>query len=414
MDNDGRKFVRNNTISKEAFLAQFEIKTTVITVQIRSAWRKGARAFPMFDKESLANVEYLVPWLEAPEGPLGAFGGIYWFTKKSFFGYPYKPEFKVGKIYKLRVRPGRFSDRPRYRYFFLEEILEEDVDLSKDDSIYKRALEKFYEDCENFAVEMLVYIRKSMDVSKAMQTTQYNIARSVTGISAVRFADTGLAQMIDGILEIPHDNREHAENKNLKFKEGVIYRIKAKRRTGPNKENYFVLDKVLEENVKDDELKKLAKEALTPGKWHVDGLDEFEVKNAEASGAMLWDKDDDTSIVEIFLTCDTDNPKTASAATAHLMKILEDKEGFEKRVYDAMAGFMADEDGMISTWEGENEGDVTLTKEEFIKRLSLDVIMLNPDGSGYVEVGLDDMFTDHCYLVDINPDGSFEDHGLLG
>lgn len=120
-----REFITNNTISKEDFMDQFEDASMEIIVQIRYGWQKGAKPFPIFGKESLASVSYLVPWLNDPEGMLGVFGEILWFCKKSFFGYPYKPEFKVDKIYRLRVRPGRFSDRPKFRYFFLEEVLEE-------------------------------------------------------------------------------------------------------------------------------------------------------------------------------------------------------------------------------------------------------------------------------------------------
>lgn len=66
-----KKFIRDNTVTKEEFLVQFEDKTTEITVQIRSAWKKGARPFPFFGKEALANVDYLVPWIKDAEGALG-------------------------------------------------------------------------------------------------------------------------------------------------------------------------------------------------------------------------------------------------------------------------------------------------------------------------------------------------------
>lgn len=413
-NNEEREFIRNNTITKEAFLAQFEDTSTEITVQIRSAWHKGSRPFPLFGKEALANIDYVVPWIQDAEGALGAFGSVYWFTKKSFFGYPYKPVFNVGSIYRLRVRPGRFSDRPKFRYFFLEEILEEDVDLSKDDGIYQKALDDYYKDCEDEVREMHVYVTRDVDVAKAAQKAQYYIARDVTGISAIRFMESGKAQMIEGRLEIPYDNREYAGNRNLKLKGGIIYGITARRRTERYKENTFILQQILEENVKDDEVAKLAVEARTPGSWHVDGLDEFVVKNGQAEGQILWDDSDETSEVDVVLTCDVDNPKTAVSATAHFLKMLADKEAFKARLFDAVVNHLADENGMIDTWEGEGEGDVSLTTEEFVGRLSLEAIFVNPDGSGCAEVGLDEMFTDHCFEVNINSDGSFEAQGLLG
>ena len=74
----------------------------------------------------------------------------------------------------------------------------------------------------------------------------------------------------------------------------------------------------------------------------------------------------------------------------------------------------ADENDMIVTWEGEKEGDVTLTKEGFINRLRISNLWLKPDGSGSVWIDLDEMFTDHAYAVDINADGTFEAQGLMG
>ena len=414
MNNSPKKFIKTNTISKEEFLAQFEKESMEITVEVRYGWHKGVKPFPLFGKESLASFDYLVPWLNDPEGPLGAFGEIFWFCKKSIFGYPYKPEFKVGKIYRLRVRPGKFSDRPRFRYFFLEEVLEENVNLFKDDTVYKNARDRYYKDTEAEAYEMSVLIGRDIDISKRKPNSQYSVNNVITSFNAVRFADSGKARMIDGLLEIPFDDRDFSCNRDIKLKAGSIIKISARRRTAREMDNVYILDKLLETDIKDDELKTLSTEALIPGKWHIDDIGDFDVKKGEASGKILWKPSDDTSEVNIALTCDPDNPKSAALAEAHLKKILEDKAAFEKNVYDAMAEELSGDDGLIETWEGETEGDVKLTKEEFVKRLDITDLWLKHDGSGSVMVSLDEMFTDHAYAVDINADGSFEAQGLMG
>ena len=127
------KFIKNNSITKEEFMAQFEDETIEITVYARHCWHKGNGPFPRFGKESLASFNYSVPWLNDPEGVVGEYGDVLWFCKKSIFGYPYKPEFKDGRVYRLRVRPARVRVRPNFRCFFLEEVLEADVDLSGDE-----------------------------------------------------------------------------------------------------------------------------------------------------------------------------------------------------------------------------------------------------------------------------------------
>ena len=411
-----RKFTDNNSISKEEFIAQFEDESTEIIVRVRYSWKKGDRPFPKFGKESLANIDYNMPWLADPERPWGPCGKIFWFCKKSLFGYPYKPEFKSDKIilYRLRVRPGRFCVRPGVVYYFLEEVLEENVDLIHDDTVYKNALAIYFSDTEEKACEMTVQMSADIDVSERTFLNPYSINRYIRPFNSVRFADSDKARMIEGQLEIPYDERDFSGNRNLKIKAGSSIRITARKRTAPGMEGFYVLDKLLDTDIRDDELTSLKVQALTPGKWHIDGIGDFDVDHGEATSLILWDPSDDNTEVYVTLICDSDNPKSAALATDHLMKILGDKKSFEAKVYGAMVNRQIEENGMIETWEEGDEGNVTLTKEEFIKRLSIRNLTLDPDGSGSVMVGLDGMFTDHAYSVFVNADGTCEPNGLIG
>ena len=78
-----RKFIKDNTITKEEFIAQFENKSIEITVEGRYCWHKGNGPFLRFGKESLASFNYGVPWLNDPEGVVGEYGDIFWFCKIS-------------------------------------------------------------------------------------------------------------------------------------------------------------------------------------------------------------------------------------------------------------------------------------------------------------------------------------------
>ena len=410
------KFIDNNSISKEEFLAQFEDGSTEIIVRVRDSWKKGNRPFPKFGKESLASIDYNMPWCSDPERPNGPYGKIFWFCKKSLFGYPYKPEFKSDKIclYRLSVRPARFSVRPGVRYYFLEEVIEENVDLIHDDAVYKHALDVYFSNTEDKLYEMTVQISADIDISERKYLHPYSVNNYIRPFNAVRFAGSGKVGMIEGQLEIPYDERDFSGNRNLKIKAGSNIRITARKRTAPGMENFYVLDKLLETDIQDGELKNLNAQALTPGTWHINGVDDLDVNRGEATGLILWDPSDDSTEVSLTLTCDSDNPKSAAQATDHLMKILGDKASFEAKVYDAIVKEQAEEDGMIETWEETDNGNVTLTKEEFIRRLSIVNLSLEPDGSGSVLVGLDGMFTDHAYSVSVNADGTCEANGLVG
>jgi hypothetical protein len=293
-------------------------------------------------------------------------------------------------------------------------VLEKDVDISGVGSIYANALEKYYKDTETTAQEISVILRKDVDFSDFKSSKPYVVCHCLRSFNVIRYAESGKARMIEGILEIPYDNRNFTSNLKLKLKAGSIIRIAARKRTSEEARDTYIFDKLLETDVKDDELKKLYEEVLTPGKWHIEGEDDFDVKDGEATGLILWDPSDSNTEVGVALACDPDNLKSASLATEHFSKILNDKKAFEHAVFETVVNDLADEDGMIETWEGESEGDVTLTKDECKKRLSIISIMLSSDASGSVLVGLDEMFTDHAYNVDICSDGTFKAHGLIG
>ena len=415
MNNEaGNMFIKDNSVSKQEFMAQFEGESMEIVVRIRDIWKKGRKPFPKFGRESLASADYNMPWLADQALRNGPYGKLFWFCKKSLFGYPYKPEFNDHRIclYRLRVRKARFLDKPRAEHYFLEEILEENVDLIKDDEVYKNALGRYFADTDVKITEMTVLINHDFDISKREFLHPYSVNNFIAGFKAVRFADSGKARMIDGQLEIPFDARDFIGNRNLKISAGSIIKITARKRTAPEKENFFVLDQLLETGVKDNELRSLGKEANTPGTWHIDGVeDDFDVNDGEAVGWVTFDNGND---VQVTLACDDDNLRSAASATPHLMKILENQAAFEAKVFEAVFEDLGNKDGTINTREGENMSSVTISKDEFIKRLRISDLWINPDGSGAVRVNLNSMFTDHACNVAIYADGTCESQGLIG
>ena len=60
---------------------------------------------------------------------------------------------------------------------------------------------------------------------------------------------------------------------------------------------------------------------LTQGKWHIEGEDDFDVNNGEATGIIIWDPSDDETEVGVTLACDPDDLKSAALATEHLNRI---------------------------------------------------------------------------------------------
>jgi len=114
--------------------------------------------------------------------------------------------------------------------------------------------------------------------------------------------------------------------------------------------------------------------------------------------------------VSVYLQCDPDNCHTAYGATEAFLRFQADRESLERQIFQAVADDLSDEDGMVETWDDEAG---TITREELIKRLSLELLSFE-DGGIDILVGLDDLFTDHAYSLWMDGDGSISINGLWG
>lgn len=119
------KYIRTTNLTKEQFFDQFSAESEEIVARIHWAWEKGCSKLPSFGKEDLVHI--LCTTLKGDkEHPIGFNGIVYWFSKKKLFGYPYTPRFIRNEYYRLRVRRCKSG----YDYFVLEEVLEENVNVS--------------------------------------------------------------------------------------------------------------------------------------------------------------------------------------------------------------------------------------------------------------------------------------------
>lgn len=123
----GESFRTDNKQTKEEFLSQLAGEPEEIVVLVRWTWKKGDSRFSSFGKEDLVHIVCAEPKNE--EGRPVGIGTVYWFSKKKLFGYPYTPCFTRNECYRLRVRRCKTG----YNYFFLEEILESNVNVSSAD-----------------------------------------------------------------------------------------------------------------------------------------------------------------------------------------------------------------------------------------------------------------------------------------
>ena len=404
-----KSFRTDSRQTKEELLAQFEGISEDITVKVTWAWEKGCSKFSSFGKEDLVHIRFGQPWEADESHPFGTDGNVYWLCRRKLIGYPYTPRFERGVCYRLRVRRCREGGNN----FLLEEVLEKKADVASDEQIYRKVLTRFRDRFEEEPREVLICCAHDADVRKAERADGMAIGYAYVDYSAVIDTPGGEPKMVGRCMAVPFNDRDFAENRSLKFKAGTAYRVLALQ--DKNNPSAMVLDRLLESGVRDEALERAGKEALERAVWTVEGFGDFDI---------VWDKISmkaynenirpdpaaEGSGVSVYLQCDPDNCHRAVRATEAFLRFQADRESLERQIFQAVADDLSDQDGMVETWDDETG---TITREELIKRLSLELLSFE-DGGIDILVGLDDLFTDHAYSLWMDGDGSISINGLWG
>ena len=287
------------------------------------------------------------------------------------------------------------------------------VDVSSNEGIYKSWYEKLMNRFDADTKEVLIYCAKDVVVSKQKRAGGMPIGYAYVDFSAIIDEDGGSPKMVRSCLTIPFDDRKFTENKTLKFRAGNIYKLSVY--TCKSDRESIALNKILDDNVQNNALSLAGTEALKPVKWPVEGFGEFDINWNEtdmkaANECIRWDPSDDNSEVSVYLQCDPDNCHTAYRTTNAFLDLYKDRTAFEKKIFEAIADDISNDEGMIETW---NEEIGTISREAFIKRLSFLILSFDSEGVDIL-VDLDELFTDHAYSLYMNNDGSISLTGLWG
>ncbi len=397
----------DNRQTKEEFLSQFSAAAEEMVIKIQWAWEKGNSRFTSFGKnEELVHIRYMQPWETDEEHPYGTGGSIYWFSRRKLLGYPYTPHFIRNECYRVRVRKYLGEGN----FFVLEEVLESRLDISGDDDIYRKVVKRCRERFTGEEKDVLIYCAKDCDVSKTKRADGNALGYAYVDYSAVMDEADKEIKMVGRCMTIPFDDREFSANRNLKFKAGRNYRIRVD--TGRDNPSLLALNQLLEADVNNEALSKAGRESLQPVKWPVKGIGDFDIYwdriSMKASREDInWDE---RYSVSVYLECDEDNCHTAYRTTERFLDIYQNRKAFDQKIFEAVADHLADENGMVETWD---EDTGTITRDEMLKRLTLEFLSFEKDGID-IMVGLDDLFTDHAFSLYMNTDGSITLNGLWG
>lgn len=120
--------------------------------------------------------------------------------------------------------------------------------------------------------------------------------------------------------------------------------------------------------------------------------------------------------ISVFLQTDGDGQTTADAALKSLHTFVQKVEEWDAAIKKFAADDFAKKDGTIETWgscDSDSEGEI-ISKEEFMRRITMNFIQFYRDGSIFLDYDLDDMYTDHGLGVDADISGKIESCALWG
>lgn len=136
-------------------------------------------------------------------------------------------------------------------------------------------------------------------------------------------------------------------------------------------------------------------------------------KSGQFDGSVEWCG----NMVDVFLEPDEGEELTINASMEYLRKSLAQAQEWEQKLKAYSADEMAESDGLILIWGSPEQlqDDVPpITKEEYIKRMSLGFFQVYANGELYFDYNLDDMFTDHGMGIQANISGEILSAALEG
>lgn len=227
-------------------------------------------------------------------------------------------------------------------------------------------------------------------------------------------ADTGKVSDELGVLICPVDKKHFRKNKRIRLRKNTMYRVLVRKRLPTENTaviNAYMLVKVLEKKVQSEALKSAAEEAMKPVVISTDDLGEF---TRIIHGSFAWFRGEINWMgekCEIKLNPDKNGGKTANKVLEILRTLCDSMNQWDAKLKKFSADDYAEKDGMVYTWEDDNNA---VTKEEFMKRLTLYSITVEPDGNLKFDFDVDGMFTDHGMDIFANISGEIEYQTLVG
>lgn len=381
----------NNNI--EEYLKQFKTEKLELIVRISWCWTKESAGFGMIENCYKARARFDMA-LNAKTSELldtgAAFNWLEWLAPKKRFGFKYGFKFQKGKLYRILVREKISKKDDKYKAYYIEQVLEQNVKESLLDPLHN-----FESEFEEQDTDMIVLIKKR--ISGWQTLFGYRVPRC-TFIASIDLKTNELNQSWGTLTWMEKD-----KNAKLKydFKELEAYLIKA--RKNKNIDNSYMVQKVLK-NITDARLERIKEEYKKPVIIN-DSLGKFELdRNYNQFKGQI---DYLGEMCNVYLDVE-EGELTADKGLNRLREIYQKLEKWDAGLKEYVSNELLE---LANEW---CDDGVEITKEEFLQRIGIPDITIEADGAIRLMFESDGIFTDHGIEIVIDKNGDFIRADIVG
>lgn len=302
--------------------------------------------------------------------------------------YGYK--FRKGKLYRILVREKISKKDDKYIAYHLDDVLEKNIKEPLLDPICN-----FESEFEEQTKDMIILIEKKINSWTAVsgyRTRKCTFICSIDMNTNELSLKTGTAFWIERDTPFIH---------KFNFKEMQAYHIKARKNKKTN--NYYMVCDVLKK-VTDNRLERLKEEYKKPiiinnplGKFELNRNYNYFKGEIDYLGELC----------NVYLNVDA-GESTADFQLNRLNEIYRELEKWDSDVKEYVSNELLE---LANEWL-DDESEVT--KEEFIQRIGIPDITIEPDGAVHFMFDSDGIFNDHCIEIVIDESGNFISADIIG
>lgn len=374
----------------QEYKKQFRPETIELIVRIRWSWERGCSDFSLIDNHYKAEIQF-DKGINVKTGEQIEYGinKVEWLAPKKTFGFKYGYKFKRGNIYRILVREYIPRGNEKFRKYYLEQVLEKDVNDPRLDPLYS-----FENKFEEEVTERLVLIKKR--IYGWVIESKYRKPTAVF-LASIDLQSNALSQSCGRLTWMEKDSRL---NIKFNFDDLGTYLVKVRKNKEDNN-SYLLLDA---KKVKDNRFDSIKEEYLKPVIIHSE-YGEFRLdrnyNRFEGEVDYLGEKG--------FVYLDVEEGETkADVQLNKLNQIFSDLANWDKNIKEYVSEELLE---LANEWR---EDDMEITKEQFIHRIGWPSIHIYEDGTVEVRFDSDEMFTDHEIVLTIDEHGEMKGATIEG